>query len=58
MRYSDFETANFLLRQGADVDFYNAAGMTPLHEAVWNQDQFSIYHLGHWYLLQARFRMS
>ncbi|EXL91306.1 hypothetical protein NOF04DRAFT_18080 [Fusarium oxysporum II5] len=40
--FSDFQLARFLLEHGADVDLYNAVGVTPLHEAVGNQNHDGI----------------
>ncbi|CAF3563773.1 unnamed protein product [Fusarium graminearum] len=48
IKFSDFETAAFLLQHGANVDLYNAVGKTPLHEAVWNRKYDAIrFLLGH-----------
>ncbi|RGP74677.1 heterokaryon incompatibility [Fusarium sporotrichioides] len=45
IKFSDFESAHFLLQHGADVNLYNAVGKTPLHEAVWNEDYDAIRFL-------------
>ncbi|KAF4636818.1 hypothetical protein G7Y89_g1266 [Cudoniella acicularis] len=35
----DFDSAEFLLQHGADINLYNSAGRTALHEAVHNQQR-------------------
>ncbi|OBS25151.1 hypothetical protein FPOA_05686 [Fusarium poae] len=45
IKFSDYETAEFLLHHGADVNLYNAVGKTPLHEAVWNKKYDAIRFL-------------
>ncbi|KAF5237983.1 hypothetical protein FAUST_5789 [Fusarium austroamericanum] len=48
IRFSDFETAEFLLQHGANIDIYNAVGKTPLHEAVGHRKYDAIrFLLGH-----------
>ncbi|KAL4724453.1 hypothetical protein ACLX1H_009069 [Fusarium chlamydosporum] len=39
---SDFDSAHYLLQNGADVNLYNSLGRTPLHEAVWNRNHEAI----------------
>ncbi|EKJ73217.1 hypothetical protein FPSE_06641 [Fusarium pseudograminearum CS3096] len=48
IKFSDFETAEFLLQHGANINIYNAVGKTPLHEAIWNRKYDAIrFLLGH-----------
>lgn len=45
IHFADFESADLLLRHGADVDLYNSLGRTPLHEAVWNWNHDTVRFL-------------
>ncbi|KAF4470019.1 heterokaryon incompatibility [Fusarium albosuccineum] len=45
VRFSDFESAQLLLRHGADINLCNSIGRTALHEVVWNHDHDAIRFL-------------
>jgi hypothetical protein len=45
IHYSDFGSAKLMLEHGVYIDLYNAIGLTPLHEAVWNHNHDAIRFL-------------